>query len=192
MDYNATTPIREEVLEVMERVARECYGNPSSVHVLGRMSKACLDDARRKVAASLGAEPDEIIFTNGGSESDNLAIKGAAAGRSGGHIVTTCIEHSAVRKSCDYLAANGYDVTCLPVDTGGIVDPEVIADAIRDDTFLITVMWANNEAGQIQPVEDIARIARERNVLFHTDAVQALCKIPVNVTQVPVDLLSAR
>lgn len=190
MDYNATTPIRAEVLELMERVARECYGNPSSVHVIGRMAKACLEDARAKVATALGAEPSEIVFTNGGSESDNLAIKGAAARHPGGHIISTCIEHSAVRNSCDYLAQNGYDVTCLPVDAGGIVDPEVIAKAIRDDTFLITVMWANNEAGQIQPVEEIARIARAREIVFHTDAVQAFCKIPVSVSEVPVDLLS--
>ncbi len=190
MDYNATTPIREEVLDVMAKVARECYGNPSSAHVLGRISKACIEDARRKVAASIGANPEEICFTAGGSDSDNLAIKGLAAGRTDGHVISTCIEHSAVRKSCDYLRGEGFDVTCLPVSRSGIVDPQSIADAIREDTFLVTVMWANNEAGQIQPVREIARITRERGVAFHTDAVQAFGKIPVSVRDVPVDLLS--
>lgn len=190
MDYNATTPVREEVLEVMLRVSRECYGNPSSAHLPGRMSKSCLEDSRRKVAESLGADASEIVFTNGGSESANLAIKGLAAGRSGGHVITTCIEHAAVRKSCDFLENRGFHVSCLPVDRGGCVDPQVIENAIRDDTFLITVMWANNEAGQIQPVAEIGRIARRHKVVFHTDAVQAFGKIPVDVRQAPVDLLS--
>ena len=130
------------------------------------------------------------MFTNGGSESDNLAIKGLAHLHKGGHIITTCIEHSAVRGSCDYLKGEGYAVTCLPVDRVGCVDPDAIEAAIQDDTFLITVMWANNETGQIQPVEEIARIARDHKIAFHTDAVQAFGKIPVNVKRVPVDLLS--
>ncbi len=190
MDYNATTPIREEVFERMVRVSRECYGNPSSGHLPGRMSKSCLEGARLLVAESLGADASEIVFTSGGSESDNLAIKGIAAGRTSGHIITTCIEHSAVRKSCECLEERGFDVSCLPVDRGGCVDPEIIRGAIRDDTFLITVMWANNEAGQVQPVADIAVIARENKVVFHTDAVQAFGKIPVDVKKTPVDLLS--
>jgi cysteine desulfurase len=190
MDYNATTPIREEVLGVMNQVARQCYGNPSSAHLPGRMSKACVEDARRKVAESLGAEPSEICFTNGGSESVNLAIKGSAATRKSGHIITVCIEHSAVRNSCFYLAEQGFEVTCLAVDRGGHVDPRTVEGAIRPDTFLVTVMWANNEAGQIQPVQEIAQITRSRNILFHTDAVQAFGKVPVSVKDVPVDLLS--
>lgn len=190
MDYNATTPIRKEVLELMTRVARECFGNPSSTHVPGRMSKACLDDARRKVADSIGADPSEIFFTNGGSESDNLAIKGAAAARGSGHVILTCIEHSAVRMSCDYLAEQGFEVSCLAVDQGGYVDPAVIEKAIRKDTFLVTVMWANNETGQIQPVDEVSRITRKHGVLFHTDAVQAFGKISVDVSHPPVDLLS--
>jgi cysteine desulfurase len=144
MDYNATTPIRDEVLDVMVKVARTCYGNPSSVHLPGRMSKACLEEARRQVAESIGADTEEICFTNGGSESDNLAIKGAAASRDSGHIITTCIEHSAVRNSCEFLKTRGFDVTCLPVGSGGYVVPDDIEKAIRPDTFLITVMWANN------------------------------------------------
>jgi cysteine desulfurase len=190
MDYNASTPIRDEVRELMNRVARECFGNPSSVHLPGRMSKACLDEARLRVAESIAADPSEICFTNGGSESVNLAIKGAAATRKTGHIITTCIEHSAVRNSCDYLKSQGFEVACLAVATGGYADPGVIEEAIRPDTFLITVMWANNEAGQIQPIEEIAEIARRHKVLLHTDAVQAFGKIPVNVRQTPVDLLS--
>jgi len=190
MDYNATTPIRAEVLDVVNRVLHRCFGNPSSVHLPGRESKACLEDARRKVAGSIGAEASEICFTSGGSESNNLAIKGAAAARQSGHIITTCIEHSAVRRSCRYLESQGFAVTCLPVDMGGYVEPGAIAAAIRPDTLLITVMWANNETGQIQPVEDIAQIARRSKVLFHTDAVQAFGKIAVDVKRVPVDLLS--
>jgi len=190
MDYNATTPIREEVLALMNEVAQQCYGNPSSVHLPGRMSKACLDDARRKVAESVGADPSEVCFTNGGSESDNLAIKGVAAHHKAGHVITTCIEHSAVRNSCDYLKTHGFDVTCLPVNGGGYVIPEMIEEAIRPDTFLITVMWANNETGQIQPIEKIVEIAKRNNVLFHTDAIQAFGKIRVNIKEVPVDLLS--
>ncbi len=190
MDYNATTPIRDEVFDMMLRVSRECFGNPSSAHLPGRMSKACLEDARRKVAASLGADASEIVFTHGGSESVNLAVKGIAAGRTSGHIITTCIEHAAVRKSCEYLESCGFEVSCLPVDGAGCADPEVIRGAIRDDTFLITVMWANNEAGQIQPVAEIAQIARDHKVVFHTDAVQAFGKIPVDVRKTPVDLLS--
>ena len=190
MDYNATTPAGKEVLALINRITTECYGNPSSSHILGRMSRACLDDARRKVAVSLGCDDDEICFTMGGSESDNLAIKGVADGRSFGHIVSTCIEHSAVKRTCDYLATRNFTVTCLPVDRMGCVDPKHVEEAIRDDTFLITRMWANNETGQIQPVEEVARIARDRGITFHTDAVQAFGKIPVNVRSVPVDLLS--
>jgi cysteine desulfurase len=190
MDYNATTPIREEVLDVMARVARECYANPSSAHLPGRMSKACLEDARRKVAESIGASSQEICFTNGGSESANLAIKGVAELHDGGHIITTCIEHSTVRNSCEYLRSRGFDVACLAVNSGGYIEPQLIENAIRPDTFLITAMWANNETGQIQPVAEIAEIARRHDVLFHTDAVQAFGKIPVDVREVPVDLLS--
>ena len=190
MDYNATTPAHKEVLTLLSRIATECYGNPSSSHILGRMSRACIDDARRKVALSLGCDDDEIFFTAGGSESNSLAIKGVADGRSSGHIVSTCIEHSAVKRTCDYLATRNFTVTCLPVDRMGCVDPKDVEDAIQDDTFLITMMWANNETGQIQPVEEVARIARDRGITFHTDAVQAFGKIPVNVRSVPVDLLS--
>lgn len=190
MDYNATTPVREEVLELMNRVTRECFGNPSSVHLPGRMAKACLEDARRKVATSIDAKPEEVFFTSGGSESDNLAIKGTAALRETGHIISTCIEHSAVRNSCESLTNVGFSVTCLPLDAAGYVDPQAVEDAIRPDTFLVNVMWANNETGQIQPVEEIARIARRHNILFHTDAVQAFGKIPVSVRAVPVDMLA--
>jgi cysteine desulfurase len=156
----------------------------------GRLSKACLEDARRKVAVSLGADASEIVFTNSGSESVNLAIKGVASGRTSGHIITTCVEHAAVRKSCEYLESRGFEVSCLPVDGAGCADPEVIRGAIRDDTFLISLMWANNEAGQIQPVAEISQIAKDHKVMFHTDAVQAFGKVPIDVRKTPVDLLS--
>jgi len=190
MDYNATTPVHKNVMELANRVTLECIGNPSSLHILGRMSRACIDDARRKIAVSLGCDADEICFTTGGSEGNNLAIKGAAERRSSGHIISTCIEHSAVKRTCDYLGTQNYSVTCLPVDRMGCVNPRDVEEAIRDDTFLITMMWANNETGQIQPVEEVARIARAHDILFHTDAVQAFGKIPVNVRSVPVDLLA--
>jgi cysteine desulfurase len=190
MDYNATTPTREEVLGFMSRVAPRCYGNPSSAHLPGRLSKDLLEEARHKVAESIGAEAGEIRFTNGGSESDNLAIKGLADTRTSGHIVTSCIEHPAVRNSCEHLRAKGFDITYVPVDAGGYVEPRVIEAAIRAATFLVTVMWVNNETGQIQPVDEIVEIARRHQVLFHTDAVQAFGKIPISVKEVPVDLLS--
>jgi cysteine desulfurase len=190
LDYNATTPTRDEVLEFMNRVAPRCYGNPSSAHLPGRTSRECLEEARRKVAESIGADTSEICFTNGGSESDNLAIKGVADTRTSGHIVTTCIEHPAVRNSCEHLKTRGFDITYVGVDAGGYVEPQTIESAIRSDTFLITVMWVNNETGQIQPIDEIVEIARRHEVLFHTDAVQAFGKIPINVKGVPVDLLS--
>lgn len=190
MDYNATTPVREEVIELMNRVTRECYGNPSSVHLPGRMARACIEDARRKVAEAIGASAEEICFTNGGSESDNLGIKGFAETKGSGHIITTCIEHSAVKKACSHLEALDFEVSCLGVSSGGYVVPEMIEKAIRKDTILITVMWANNETGQIQPVEEIAEICKKHDIVFHTDAVQAFGKIPVNVKQVPADLFS--
>ena len=155
MDYNATTPIREEVMELMSKVARECYGNPSSVHLPGRISKACLEDARRKVAESIEADSGEICFTNGGSESGNLAIKGVAATRQSGHIITTCIEHSAVRHSCDYLKTQGFDVTCLLVDNGGYVVPESIEAASR------------TAVEEVRPLDDVRASAGYRSHCVH-------------------------
>jgi cysteine desulfurase len=190
MDYNATTPVREEVLETLALVMKDGYANASSVHTPGRRAKFYLDQARERVAASIGARPSEIVFTAGGSESDNLAIKGSAWARGGGHIVTSSIEHPAVLQACSFLQSRGFTVTAVPADRAGRVSAEAVADALRDDTVLISIMWANNETGVLQPVDAIAGIARERGILFHTDAVQAFGKIAVNVQDVPVDMLA--
>jgi cysteine desulfurase len=190
MDYNATTPVRTEAAEVLQRVAREGFGNPSSTHFAGRRAKTALDDSRERVAATIGARPGEVYFTSGGTESDNLAVKGVAALRGRGHIVTSTIEHPAVIRACRSLNPCDFDVTYLPVDVTGRIDPDAVDKAIRDDTILITIMWANNETGVVQPVEAIGDIAREKDVTFHTDAVQVYGKIPVDVRRIPVDLLT--
>lgn len=190
MDYNATTPVRSEVLEKMTLAMHEGYANASSVHTPGRRAKSHLDEARERVAESLGARPSEVVFTAGGSESDNLAIKGVAWARGGGHIITSAVEHPAVLNACRFLEKQGFAVTYLPVDRLGRVSLDAVADALRSNTILISIMWANNETGVLQPVGEIARIARERGVLFHTDAVQAFGKVPVSVSDVPVDMLA--
>jgi cysteine desulfurase len=190
MDYNATTPVREEVREVLERTSREYFGNPSSLHLPGRKAKLLMDSSREKVAATLGARRTEIIFTGGGSESVNLAIKGAAWKSGGGHIITSAVEHPCVLESCRYLETIGFAVTYLPVDDMGLVGLTAIEEAIRKDTFLISIMWANNETGVLQDVERIGEIARNHGILYHTDAVQVLGKLPIDVRNLPVDLLS--
>ncbi|NIM20622.1 MAG: aminotransferase class V-fold PLP-dependent enzyme [Candidatus Latescibacteria bacterium] len=190
MDYNSTAPIRAEVCDVVEKTIRDCHANPSSLHLPGRRAKAVLDDAREKVAEALGARSSEIIFVSGGSESNNAAIKGIAWGRRGGHIITSAIEHPAVLETCRFLESRGFSVTYVGVGSSGRVDPEAVAEAVRDDTCLITIMWANNETGVIQPVDEIARIASEHGIVIHTDAVQAFGKVPVDVSGIPVGLLS--
>jgi cysteine desulfurase len=177
-DYNATTPVSPEVLEAMLPAMTEVFGNPSSIHHYGQAARAKLDDARRQVAAMLHCNDNEIIFTSGGTESDNLAILGI-----GGHVVTTTIEHPAVLASADQLP-----VTQIPVDGTGIVDPDAIRRAIRRDTKLISVMHVNNELGTIQPVEEIGRIAREAGVAFHSDGIQAAGKIPIDVRAMHADV----
>ncbi len=190
MDYNATTPAREEILEILDQTVRESYANPSSSHLPGRRAKAVMDEAREKTAEKLDVRPSEIFFTSGGSESNNLAIKGTAWKRQSGHIISSEIEHPAVMEPCRFLESRGFSVTYVPVDASGRVDPNAVAEAIREDTILITIMWANNETGVIQPVEEISRIARMRGILFHTDAVQAFGKVPVDVVDNPIDMLS--
>jgi len=190
MDYNATTPLREEVIDKLQEVIANGFGNASSVHSAGRRAKAYLDEAREKVAAALGARASEIVFTGGGSESDNMAIKGTAWRFGSGHIVTSRIEHPAVLNTCRYLEQHGFDVTYIPVSDGGLVDPDMVRDAIRDDTILVSIMWANNETGAVQPIERIAEVVKEKGKLFHTDAVQALGKVEVDVGAVGADLLS--
>ncbi len=193
LDHNATTPVHPEALKAMLPFLEANYGNPSSIHFLGREARAALDNARERLAKLLGAKPGEIIFTGSGTEADNHAIFGAMRALAGkaGHVITSPVEHHAVLHSCDHLRQHErVAVTVLPVDGDGIVNPDTVRGAIRDDTALVSVMWANNETGALQPVREIGAICRERGVLFHTDAVQAFGKVRVNVNDLPVDLLS--
>jgi cysteine desulfurase len=164
------------------------YGNPSSVYAIAGRSAAAMEDARRAVADFIGAETDEIIFTGGGSEADNLAIKGTMRKKDGGHMITSAIEHHAVLHTCKYLQDEGYELTVVGVDENGMVDPDEIRDAIREDTRLITIMHSNNEVGTIQPIEEIVEIARERDIKVHTDAVQSLGKLPLDMDELGVDM----
>lgn len=192
LDHNATTPIADEVLEAMRPYLGERYGNPSSNHDLGRAAKQGLEEARGRVAELLGALPEEVVFTSGCTESNNMVIKGVAysLAEKGRHIVTTGVEHPAVTNPCRFLMHQGYDITFLPVDPTGQVDPESVKEAIRPTTILISVMHANNETGTIEPIEQIGASAREAGVLFHTDAAQSAGKIPVDVSGLNVDFLS--
>ena len=192
-DYNATTPLAPEVAEAMTRALRDQFGNASSVHHFGQQAKAAMDEARSAVAALLNADPSEIVFTSGGTESDNFAIRGAAealepTGRR--HLIASAIEHEAVLNTLKALARRGWRTTLLPVDQSGIVSPDRLREIITDDTALVSVMHANNEIGTIQPVAELAAIAHERGALMHTDAVQSAGKIPVDVRALGVDLLS--
>lgn len=191
-DHSATTPVHPAVAEEMVNFIRRDFGNPSSVHVFGRRARKAVEEAREKVAAALGALPEEIVFTAGGTESDNLAIRGVAYAlkEKGNHIITSQIEHHAVLDTCKSLEKEGFSVTYLPVDECGLVDPKSVAAAITDQTILITVMHANNEVGTVLPVEELGRIAGERGVVFHCDAVQSFGKIPVRVGELNADLLS--
>jgi cysteine desulfurase len=191
-DHAATTPVKREVLEAMLPYFEEKYGNPSSVYSIGRASKKAIEEARESVAGIIGAEPREIYFTGSGTEADNWAIKGAAYAnmKKGKHIITTSIEHHAVLHTCQYLESDGFEVTYLPVDEYGLVSPEQLEAAIRPDTILISVMYANNEIGTIQPIAEIGRIAKEKGIVFHTDAVQAMGNIRIDVSKLNVDMLS--
>ncbi|MHC1757586.1 MAG: cysteine desulfurase NifS [Methanosarcina sp.] len=194
MDHAATTFIKPEVVETMLPFLKEHFGNPSSLYSIGREGKEAVETAREKLAKALGAEPEEIYFTSGGTESDNWAVKGTAFTRrkKGKHIITTPIEHHAVLYPCEYLETQGFDVTYLPVDTYGLVDPAQLEAAIREDTILISIMYANNEIGTIEPVSEIGKIAREHEIPFHTDAVQAIGNIPLDMQgkDKDVDMLS--
>ncbi len=192
LDHNSTTPIRTEVLEAMLPYLKELFGNPSSIHSLGRETKVALEQAREKVASLLNASASEIYFTSGGTESDNWAIKGVAYAleNKGKHIVTSQIEHQAVLESCKLLEKEGFKITYLPVDKYGIVNPKDLEKSLREDTILVSVMLANNEVGTIQPMEEMVRLTQEKKNCFHTDAVQAVGKIPVDVKKLGVDLLS--
>lgn len=192
LDHTATTPVHPDVVTAMHQVLDVAFGNPSSLHTFGREAKQYLEDARIKVANLIGALPEEIVFTSGGTEADNLAILGVAYAyqRQGNHIITSSIEHHAVLDTCKVLSQNGFDVTFLPVDKDGLVNPDDVRKAVRRETILITIMHANNEIGTIEPIDEIARIARENGIIFHTDAVQTAGHIPVDVEQLGVDLLS--
>ncbi len=192
LDHSATTPVAPEVLEAMLPYFTERFGNASSLHSFGLEAKQALEESREKVAGLLGAEPEELIFTSGGTESDNLALKGTAYRnrKKGKHIITTRIEHPAVLEACRKLQTEGFEVTYLPVTSEGLVEPGALESAIRSDTILISVMHANNEIGAIQPLEEIGKIAAEKEIYFHTDAVQSAGKIPTDVNALGVDLLS--
>ena len=193
LDHNATTPIDPAVIDRMTRALRDEFGNPSSVHHFGQRAKAVMDEARTSVARLIGAEPAELVFTGGGTEGDNFAIRGVAealepAGKR--HLIASAIEHEAVLNTLKALARRGWRTTLLPVDQTGIVAPDALREALADDTAIVSVMHANNEIGTVQPVAELARLARERGALFHTDAVQSAGKIPVDVKALGVDLLT--
>ena len=192
MDNAATTKLSPDVLNAMMPYLTDIYGNASSVHAFGREAREGVEHARNQVAAATNASPDEIFFTAGGTESDNMAIKGVAHkyAKKGKHIITTAIEHHAVLHTCEALEKEGYEVTYLPVDEDGLISVEQVKAAMRDDTLLVTVMFANNEVGTIEPIAEIGALCRERNVLFHTDAVQAVCHIPIDVRAMNIDLMS--
>ena len=193
LDHSATTYVRPEVVESMQKYYSENYGNPGSFHYKGLEANEALNSARERVAEVLGAKPDEIIFTGSGTESCNMAVKGIAKSlkRKGKHIITSTIEHHAIMDSCDYLERHeDYEVTYVDVNKDGIIDPEEIQKAIRPDTILISIMYANNEIGTIQPIKEIAKIAKEAGVVMHTDACQASGSLDINVQNLGVDMLT--
>ena len=193
LDHNATTPIHPQVVDRMATALRDTYGNPSSVHHFGQQAKAALDEARSAVAALLGAEPSEVVFTSGGTEGDNFAIRGAAEALEAGgrrHLITCAIEHEAVLNTIKALAKRGWRTTVLLVGETGIVNPADLQSALADDTALVSIMHANNEIGTIQPVAELAALAHEQGALFHTDAVQSAGKLPIDVKRLGVDLLT--
>jgi cysteine desulfurase len=193
LDHNATTPVHPAVVEAMTKVLREDFGNPSSVHHFGQRAKSVMDQARSSVASLIGADPSEVVFTSGGTESDNFAIRGAAEALDATrrrHLIATTIEHEAVLNTLKALARRGRPTTLLRVDGTGIVAPDALKEALTDDTAVVSVMHANNEIGTIQPILELARIAHDRGALFHTDAVQTAGKVTVDVKALDVDLLS--
>lgn len=192
LDHSATTRTDDDVAKMMLEYMTDHYGNPSSVHSFGRVARKAMEEAREKIARAIGAEPNEIIFTSGGTEADNLAIRGVAYAnkKRGNHIITSTIEHHAVLDTCKSLAREGFEITYVPVDEYGIVNLENLKNAVTDKTILISVMHANNEVGTIQPVKEIGAVAKEKGVYFHCDTVQSVGKIPVNVNELNIDLLA--
>ncbi len=190
MDNGATTPVFPEAIEAMADCMRNAFGNPSSIHYFGRLAYEKMDTARAQVAALIGAPKEDILFTSGGTEADNMVLLGIAERHPGGHIITSSIEHPAVFDTCKHLAKQGYDITYLPVDEYGMVDPDSVKAALRPDTCLVSVMHANNEVGTIQPIKEIGHIVNEAGIPFHVDAVQSVGKIEVDVNELGCDLLT--
>ena len=191
MDHGATTPLREEALEAMLPYFKEFYGNPSSLHAAGREVRKAVEEAREKTASALGALSEEIYFTSGGTESNNIALRGIARMQGNkGHIITSSIEHHAVLDVCRDLEKEGFEVTYLPVTGEGFINTELIEQSITEDTFMISIMAANNEIGTLQPIREIGELARKREIIFHTDAVQMVGQLPVDVNDLKVDFLS--
>jgi len=196
LDYGATTPVDKEVLNEIIPYFHEHFGNASSIHSYGKEAFDAVENAREKVSGIINCKADEIVFTSGGTESDNLAIKGVAyinkdkRKTKGNHIITSAIEHPAVLETCRHLEKQGFNVKYLPVDKYGMVNPKDLEDAISVNTFLVTIMYANNEIGTVEPIEELGKITKKHNVLFHTDAVQAVTKIPIDVKKLNIDLLS--
>ena len=190
LDHNASTPVHPEVLAEMLPYFSEVYGNPSSIHGFGRQAREGMDLARERVAKFLTVSPQEIVFTSGGTESDNFAVKGLALAKGKGHLITSQIEHHAVLRACRALEAQGFGLTCVGVDEHGVVDPDEVQRAIRPDTLAISIMHANSEVATLQPIEAIARIAREHGVPLHVDAVQTFGKLPIDVNALGIDMLS--
>ncbi|MBI1953652.1 MAG: cysteine desulfurase [Candidatus Omnitrophica bacterium] len=192
LDYNATAPLRPRVLEAMRPPGGGAFGNASSLHAKGREARGALEAARQELLGFLGDPQGQLVFTSGGTEADNLALKGAARARGagGGRLIVSAVEHHAVLHPAQALAREGFEVTALPVDRQGLVDPEALRAGLTPDTFLISVMHANNETGAVQPIEEVGRIARERGILFHTDAVQSFGKISLDMNRVNADLVS--
>jgi len=192
LDHGSTTPVRQEVIDVVVKSMRENWGNPSSVHGEGRRARKALDDAREQVAALIGSKPEEVFFTGGGTEADNMAVQGVALANrhKGRHLITSRIEHHAVLDAFMFLETQGFEVTYLPVTPEGLIKVEEVRKAVRDDTVLISIMHVNNEVGTIQPIAEIGQIAIERRIFFHTDAAQSAGKIPVGVNDLNIDLLT--
>jgi cysteine desulfurase len=190
LDHNASTPVHPDVVAAMLPYFSETFGNPSSVHAFGREAREGLDSARERIAGFLRVKPDEIVFTSGGTESDNFGIKGLAAARGRGHVITSRIEHHAVLRTCESLESQGFSVTYVPVDATGMVDPDDVRRALRPDTFAISIMHANSEVGTLQPVRNLGALAREHGIAFHVDAVQTFGKVDIDVDAFGIDVLA--
>jgi cysteine desulfurase len=193
LDHSATTPVDPEVAELIMTYYTSKFGNPSSIHAFGREAKKGLEDARQQIATLIGAQPEEIVFTSGGTEADNMALIGAALAnqKKGNHIITSAVEHHAILDTCKYLEKQGFRLTILPVDEDGLLSVEAVEKALTPETILVSIMHANNEVGTIQPIEEIGKLLQGKGIIFHVDAVQSLGKIPVNVNDLGVNLLTA-